>query len=101
MIIYNVTSQVNWSVHDEWLAWMKEVHIPEVLATGQFTHHRLLRLIEVDEAEGATYAVQYFTPAREKYDHYMAEYAKELREKVLKKWGDQVFAFRSLMEVVE
>jgi hypothetical protein len=80
---------------------MKTEHIPEVLSTGLFTHHRLLRLIEVDETEGPTYAVQYFTSAREKYEQYMAEHAKELREKVLSKWGDQVFAFRSLMEVVE
>jgi Domain of unknown function (DUF4286) len=101
MIIYNVTTQVNWNIHEDWLAWMKQEHIPEVLATGLFTHHRLLRLIDVDETEGPTYAVQYFTSAKEKYDHYMASHARELREKVLQKWGEQVFAFRSLMEVVE
>jgi hypothetical protein len=101
MIIYNVTSQVNWNIHDDWLAWMKQEHIPEVLATGLFTHHRLLRLIDVDETEGPTYAVQYFTSGKEKFDHYMAGHARELREKVTQKWGEQVFAFRSLMEVVE
>ncbi|HLO81502.1 MAG TPA: DUF4286 family protein [Chitinophagaceae bacterium] len=101
MIIYNVTTQVNWKIHDAWLAWMKGEHIPEVLATGLFTHHRLLRLIDVEEAEGPTYAVQYFTSTREKYNLYIANDAKELREKTLQKWGDQIFAFRSLMEVVE
>lgn len=101
MIIYNVTTQVNWKIHEAWLAWMKMEHIPEVLATGLFTHHRLLRLIEVEETEGPTYAVQYFTSVKEKYDQYIAAHAKELREKVLTKWGDQIFAFRSLMEVVE
>ena len=101
MIIYNVTTQVNWKIHEAWLEWMKTEHIPEVLATGLFTHHRLLRLIEVDETEGPTYAIQYFTSVREKYEKYINSHAKELREKVLAKWGDQVFAFRSLMEVVE
>ena len=101
MIIYNVTTQVNWKIHEAWLEWMKTEHIPEVLATGLFTHHRLLRLIEVDETEGPTYAIQYFTSVREKYEQYINSHAKELREKVLVKWGDQVFAFRSLMEVVE
>jgi hypothetical protein len=101
MIIYNVTTQVNWKVHEAWLEWMKSEHIPEVLATGLFTHHRLLKLIEVDETEGPTYAVQYFTSVREKYEQYINNHAKELREKVLLKWSDQVFAFRSLMEVVE
>jgi hypothetical protein len=101
MIIYNVTTQVNSSIHEKWLEWMKTEHIPEVLATGLFTHHRMLRLIDADESEGPTYAVQYFTTMKEKYDVYMEHHAKELRAKTLRKWGDQIFAFRSLMEVVE
>jgi hypothetical protein len=80
---------------------MKTEHIPEVLATGLFTHHRILRLIDVDDNEGPTYAVQYFASAKEKYDTYMELHAKGLRAKTLHKWGDQIFAFRSLMEVVE
>ena len=34
MIIYNVTINIDASIHDEWLAWIKE-HIPQVLATGK------------------------------------------------------------------
>jgi hypothetical protein len=101
MIIYNVTTQVNNNIHDTWLEWMKNEHIPEVLATGLFTHHRMLRLIEVDESEGPTYAIQYFTTLKEKYDLYLELHAKGLRAKTLQKWGDQIFSFRSLMEVVE
>jgi hypothetical protein len=36
MIVYNVTVKVNTEVHDEWFAWMKETHIPEVMKTGLF-----------------------------------------------------------------
>ncbi|MEO8448027.1 MAG: DUF4286 family protein, partial [bacterium] len=28
MILYNVTVNVDDSVHDEWLEWMKTIHIP-------------------------------------------------------------------------
>ena len=35
MYIYNVTTNIDESVHDEWLHWMKEIHIPDVLATGK------------------------------------------------------------------
>jgi hypothetical protein len=61
----------------------------------------MLRLIEVEDSEGPTYAVQYFASSREKYDHYIGNHALGLREKALAKWGEQVFSFRSLMEVVE
>ncbi|MEG1025142.1 MAG: DUF4286 family protein, partial [Flavobacterium sp.] len=28
MIIYNVTTNIHESVHDQWLKWMQEKHIP-------------------------------------------------------------------------
>lgn len=101
MIIYNVTIQPSWQIHDEWLAWMREVHVPDVMKTGMFTHHRILRLLDVDETEGPTYAFQYFATSKERYDHYISLFAPELRNKTYEKWGDQFIAFRSLMEVVE
>ncbi len=100
MIIYNITIQVNWTIHNEWLPWMQEVHIPEVMGTGMFTHHRMLRLLEVDETDGPTYAIQYFASQREKYDYYIEHYAAALREKTFAMWSDQFHAFRTLMEVV-
>ena len=36
MLIYNVTINIEESVEKEWLAWMQQVHIPEVIATGKF-----------------------------------------------------------------
>jgi hypothetical protein len=35
MIVYNVTVNIDGAVEQEWLKWMKEVHIPEVLATDE------------------------------------------------------------------
>ena len=59
MYIYNVTVSVDPAVAEEWLAWMRETHIPEVLATGLFTGHSLLRVLTTDAEEGITYSVQY------------------------------------------
>ncbi|MGZ8540981.1 MAG: DUF4286 family protein, partial [Chitinophagaceae bacterium] len=58
-IIYNVTNQVNHSIADAWLKWLKEEHIPDILSTGCFTNATILRLVEVDESPGPTYAIQY------------------------------------------
>ena len=48
MIIYNVTIKPDWSIHDEWVKWMKEEHMPELMKTGLFTDSRLCRLLEQD-----------------------------------------------------
>jgi hypothetical protein len=46
MIIYNVTSKVTNNIQDRWLQWMKEDHIPEIMATGLFHDFRICRLLE-------------------------------------------------------
>ena len=52
MIIYNVTIKVDKRIHDEWLPWMKDVHIKDVVNTGCFTHAVMLHLMEADDPEG-------------------------------------------------
>ena len=101
MVIYNVTSHVALPIADRWLQWMKEEHIPEILKTGMFTHFRILHILDQDETEGITYAVQYFANTLENCQHYIQEFAPALREKVLKHWGEQVISFRTTMESVD
>lgn len=100
MIIYNVTAKVDWSIAQKWLEWMKESHIPDVLATGCFRSHQLARLLEVNEDDGPTYIIQFVADDQSKIDDYRTNFAPALREQTMQKWGDKFFAFRSLLEVV-
>jgi len=100
MIIYNVTTKINWPNHEAWLQWMLDVHIPEVMGTGCFEKHQVLRLLETDETEGPTYAVQYFAISKAQYNRYIELYSQALRKETISKWGNNFIAFRSLMEVV-
>ncbi len=101
MIIYNITIKVEWSVAEEWVQWMREVQIPGVLNTGCFEKYQLARLLQVDETEGPTYAIQYFAPSLSKYDYYLQHYNASFRQQVKDKWGDKYVDFRTLMQVVE
>jgi hypothetical protein len=100
MIIYNVTIRVAGAIHTDWLHWLKNEHIPEVIQTGCFTHATILRLMEVDDTEGPTYAIQYFAESKGLYNNYTEHHATVLREKSFKKWGNQFIAFRSVLQVV-
>ena len=100
MIIYNVTVNVEDSIHDEWLGWSREVHIPEVLQTGMFSECRLCRVLN-DEDTGKTYSFQYSCDSMDKYNRYISEFAPALRAAVSKKFGDKFIAFRTLLEVIE
>ncbi len=101
MIIYNVTTKVQWAIQEEWLQWMQEVHIPEMLDTGSFYDTRIMHLLDTDDDEGPTYAIQYFAHTIEDYQAYLAFYASTQRDKTVQKWGDQFIAFRSLMQTVQ
>ncbi len=100
MFIYNVTINVQGSIQNDWLRWLKEEHIPEVVGTGCFTHAVILRLMEVDDSEGPTYAIQYHAQSKALYNNYIENHATAMRQKSFDKWGDKFIAFRSVMQVV-
>ncbi len=100
MIVYNVTIKTDHSIADKWLAWLKEEHMPAIINTGCFTHATILRLLEVDETEGPTYAVQYHAESKALYNQYIQKFSEEMRNKGFEKWGNRFIAFRSVMQVV-
>jgi len=101
MIIYNVTIKVDTSIADAWLPWLLHEHIPEVMQTGCFSSNRVVRLLEVDDSEGPTYAIQYNAESKADYNRYIQLHAATLRDRSYEKWGDRFIAFRSVMQVVE
>ena len=101
MIIYNVTINVEEGIHHDWLHWLQSVHIPEVMATGCFVSHKVMRLITTQEGEeGITYAVQYTATDMKQYMTYQKQYAPELRQKGEQLFGNRFVAFRTLLEEV-
>ena len=100
MIIYNVTVKAEQGIADAWLNWLKEEHIPDIIATGCFTHATVARLLETDDTEGPTFAVQYHAESKALYNRYISQFADEMRKKAFDQWGNQFIAFRSVMEVV-
>ena len=100
MIVYNVTIKVDLSIANEWLTWLQEEHVAEVLETGCFTDAKIMKLLEVDDSDGPTFAIQYFAENRSRYDLYIEKFAGLMRQKSFDKWGNKFIAFRSLMQVV-
>lgn len=99
MIIYNVTVNIDNDVREEWLKWMREVHVPNVMATGLFTASKICKVL-VDEEKGTTYSFQYTCDGIEKYHLYAKEHAPRLQQEVRDKYEGKFVAFRTLLEVV-
>lgn len=101
MIIYNVTINIEDDVHDVWLAWMKQTHIPQVMATGLFVDYSFSKLLDRQEDEtGTTYVIQYMANNMADYETYQADYAPALQAETRNYFDGKFVAFRTLMERV-
>ncbi len=100
MYIYNVTINIDESVHLEWLTWM-ETHIPEVLNTGKFTAAKLTEVLVNEDMGGRTYSVQYSANTKEDIENYYKNDAEGLRAKGLKKFSDKMLSFRTELKLIK
>lgn len=100
MILYNVTYGIDKEIEPEWIQWMKEVHIPAVLATGLFEGYRFYKVLTHEEESSSSYCIQYFTPAIEQFNLYLEKFASSLIEEHRERFKDRHVAFNTLLEEV-
>ena len=100
-VIYNVTTKVAHPIAQKWLQWMKDEYISRMLETACFTNATILRLIEVDETEGPTYAVQYTALTKEDYNLFIEVHSERMSRIANAKWGSNIISFRSVLQVVD
>ncbi len=100
MIIYNVTINVDHNEVDNWLDYMQNKHIQDVLDTGCFIEARLSR-VQAEEEGGKTYSVQYLCESQAKLEEYQNQHAPVLQAEHTQKFAGKFAAFRTLLDIVE
>ena len=101
MILYNVTLKVDPQIDADWMAWMRSIHIRDVMMTGLFSGYRMSRILHLDDSDGNTYTIQYELENRKKLEAYQSQFAKSLQKDHADRYGDKVLAFRSVMEILD
>ncbi len=101
MIVYAVTSEVQAGAAPEWLTWMRETHVPEVLATGCFTSCRIAELQQPASPPGfVTFVFEYAAPTAELLTRYQEQFAPALRQSHLARYGSAVRASRTIRRLI-
>lgn len=100
MIIFNVTTNIHESAHDQWLKWMQEKHIPEILATEKFSSARIVKVLVEEEMGGITYSVQYTTDSKDTLEKYYLEDQPRFDREALELFADKMLSFRTELEVI-
>ncbi|MGB4775133.1 MAG: DUF4286 family protein [Daejeonella sp.] len=100
MILYNVTVIIDEDIQQEWLNWMRETHIPDVMATELFVSNRILKVLDSPN-EGITYCIQYIADSIEKYNEYKEKFSPKLQLEVSQKFDSKLVSFRTVMEFID
>ncbi len=100
MIIFNDTVIVDEAIHEQWLKWIHDVHIPAVMATGYFDSFQVLNVIDSPN-EGITYCVQYRTSSLVKFNHFYTKHLHSLQAIHQQQFENQFVLFNTLMQTVD
>lgn len=101
MVLYNVTVNIDEDVEQDWILWMKETHIPEVMETGYFLENRMMKMLSQSPDEtGKTYAIQYMAESLSHIETYLEKAAPKLQKQGIIRYGTKMAAFRTVLEEV-
>lgn len=101
MIIYRVTVEVNNNIEIDWLKWMKEIHIPDVIKTGYFFDWNIEKQILPDNSLDKTiYIINYYANTISDYQKYFERDATRLQEEHNKKYSGKFQASRIILETL-
>ncbi|MEO6150404.1 MAG: DUF4286 family protein [Mucilaginibacter sp.] len=99
MIVYNETVIIEEATHRAWLKWMQEQQIPNIMATGCFTSHQILTVVDSPN-EGVTYCIQYLTDDIEKYNKFNEHHLPTFHQALNQRFENRFVMFNTLMEKV-
>ncbi|PHX75064.1 MAG: hypothetical protein CK547_00305 [Chitinophagaceae bacterium] len=101
MILYNITSNVAHEVIDEWLSWLNNILIPEIMEVGVFNDFKFFQLLDIDETDGKTYTIQFFCDNEQACREFISEAGPAFIRKSELMWGNSVYNFRSILKSVQ
>lgn len=100
MYIYSVTININNEAETEWLNFMQNKHIADVLNAGYFTKAIMRRAESNADENTTTYNIEYLTETAENYKAYLQNTAPVLQKDVSDRFAGKFTAQRVFYEIV-
>ena len=100
MLIYNETINIDDTVKDKWVLWMKEFYIPKMLSSGKFTHAKMTRIVVEEEMGGTSFSVQYSCPDQAALEEYQSKLEDVYVANMLAQFPEQFVRFTTVLELV-
>lgn len=101
MIIYNTTYCVSDKVYGAFLKWLKEKHLPHMLASGYFEHATVSRVLSEEIQEGSSISVQLKASNFEAVARWKEESGDLFEMEISSHFSVEVLHFSTFLEVIE
>ncbi len=101
MIVYSVSVSVKNSFVREWLDWMKNEHIPELMSTGYFLNFKLMKeIIPSIDMHDTSFIINYELNSLDDYYKYAENFAPTLQQKHQEKFTGNFKSVRTVFELI-
>jgi len=101
MFIYSVTIAIDKNLEKEWLEWMIQKHIPDVMNTGCFLKYNIYQVYSALSEDLSTYNVQYLFEKVENLEKYQKEFASQLQKEHKDKFEGKFVATRTVLKKIQ
>ena len=98
MIIYSIKIKIDKSIEHEWLDWMKNKHIPDLMDTELFETHEIYTII--NGIKNNVFVIQYTLKNMVDFLKYEKEFAERFREEHKLKFKNKFSAKRIIMKKI-
>jgi hypothetical protein len=88
------------NIKGEWLSWMRNDYIPQVMSCGIFYHAQINRVIAKDDSD-YTFTIAYKCHTMRDLHQYQVKFADQFNQKHLERYGNKVLTFSTIMEFLE
>ena len=97
MMIYQVKIRIDKEIEQEWLQWMQEVHVPDMISTGLIKSCQILKPLE---NISSTYFFNYYFDSETDFEEYEKIHAPALRAHPKEMFPNKFEASRQLFSIV-
>ena len=101
MLVYNTTYQMDIDDARNFVNWIHECYIPQVLDDGTLKSPRLLRILSHKDQETECFSLQWEVENSAELHKWHVRQGMKLNDELQKLFKDKVIGFPTLMEVIE
>lgn len=99
MLLFNVTVIIEEASATDWLQWMKESHIPQLMDKECFVSYRLLKIVNSPN-EGLSYSIQFIAEDKARHQTFLDSHEQLFIAEMYNRYPNKLVTFTTLMEFV-